>query len=136
MKTIVKVLMLAFGDPGQIREVTIPQRGPFMIGQALDVLETVFELGQNDFVPQRCPSVSVGDVAMLPIMDPDTGRFEDRPFIVQAVGWQPITTLALALYCQLPRRDRAWSLYARPEVDETPAIEAESKEPLKLEGPK
>ncbi len=59
---IVEVEMRAFGK-GQIRKVTIPSEESE--GTDSELLERVFHYGQNDFQPQRIPSVSVGDVVRL-----------------------------------------------------------------------
>jgi hypothetical protein len=68
MQRTYEVEMLAFGD-GQIRKVTIPEDEPAYDAfntTTEDVLDLVFKWGQNDFQPQRMPSVSVGDVIRIP----------------------------------------------------------------------
>ena len=64
---IIPVHMLAFHDKGKIREVEVgdfPERH----NDKDDILNKVFELGQNDFQPQDIPSVSVGDVIEIDIL--------------------------------------------------------------------
>jgi hypothetical protein len=56
----VTVHLLAFGQPGEQRIVSLP-----LVGRSWDVLtllNAVFHFGQNDVQPQPRPSVSVGDV--------------------------------------------------------------------------
>jgi len=83
---IVEVEMLAFGRPGEVRKVIIPndrlceediRDNRVSIEQALDV---VFELGQNDFQPQQHPSVSMGDVVKL----------NNERYLCCAIGWQKL----------------------------------------------
>jgi hypothetical protein len=90
---IVKVHMLAFGAEGQIREVTIPE------GMKEDDLETVFHFGQNEVQPQKCPSVSCGDVIEL------NGEFH----MVARIGFRKITEDELKKYREIPRIDRMLS---------------------------
>lgn len=96
----VKVLMLAFADPETERLVTIPD-GEY--DSDISLLETVFQFGQNEFAfgPEKntSPSVSMGDVAEL-----DDGRL----FVCAAAGWDEITQEQLAIYRQVPRRDRSF----------------------------
>lgn len=96
----IKVLMLAFGEPNQERIVDV---GEFKeipnchdSNYLEELLELVFHYGQNDFQPQRCPSVSVGDVAVI----------DDRHFLCAAVGWKQISAEKLEEYKKLDRRDR------------------------------
>lgn len=65
-----KVHMVAFHNPCdddvQVRVVKVPEE-ELNDSQAPEVkLERVFHWGQNDFQPQACPSVSVGDIIELP----------------------------------------------------------------------
>lgn len=84
----IPVHMLAFGN-GVIREVNVPDH-EFVI-PAIDVifmnitrfqhiLERVFYWGQNDFQPQQCPSVSIGDVI----------EYEDTFYLVESMGFKSI----------------------------------------------
>lgn len=61
----VKVYMIANCEPGTIRTVSVPDDQAHQ-GGAESLLELVFQYGQNDFQPQKMPSVSVGDVIELP----------------------------------------------------------------------
>jgi hypothetical protein len=71
----IQVELLAFDFERKFREVTIPD------GQVTEpvkaLLDQVFYWGQNDFQPQPCYSVSVGDVIHLP-----SGKW-----LVQSVGF-------------------------------------------------
>lgn len=88
----VKVHMLAFGEPNQIREVEIPDDTP-----ATDILGAVFYYGQNDFQPvDNCPSVSMADV-----IEHD-GKF----YRVDAVGFSEMSADDMKKYRETPRRDR------------------------------
>jgi hypothetical protein len=86
----VKVYMLAFGKPDEVREVDVP--GPA-------TLDAVFYYGQNDFQPQQHPSVSMGDVIEL----------NGKLFVIQAVGFKEITKEQLKNYKKLERIDRQFS---------------------------
>jgi len=87
-----KVHMLAFCKTGTIRIVDVPQNKiesaendiPSYLKEKT-VLELIFYYGQNDFQPQRIPSVSVGDVVEM-------GN-EDNPryFEVNMSGFKEIT---------------------------------------------
>ena len=84
----VKVLMLAFGDPGQVREVEVPV-------ESESVLDEVFRYGQNDFQPQRCPSVSKGDVIEY-----------NGHHLVASFGFKELSEEQLQEYTAMDRRDR------------------------------
>lgn len=61
MKFIVE--LLAHGKDGEVREVDVPnliKYSPRMV--ATEILQLIYEYGQNDNQPQEHPSVSVGDV--------------------------------------------------------------------------
>jgi hypothetical protein len=90
----VKVYMLAFGKPGEIREVDVPNEEVVEDTDAL--LESVFYYGQNDFQPQQHPSVSVGDVVEL----------DSKYYLVMGIGFKEITQAELQNYMQLDRRGR------------------------------
>jgi hypothetical protein len=74
---IFEVEMRAFGKPGEVRKVNIPDDQ--ITGTDSD-LDLIFYFGQNDFQPQQHPSVSVGDVI----------RFGKRKVIVAPVGFEDI----------------------------------------------
>jgi hypothetical protein len=69
----IQVQMLAFGNPGEIRTVEVPDH--LWTEDKDKNLDLVFEYGQNDFQPQNHPSVSVGDIIEL-----DTYYYIVRPF--------------------------------------------------------
>ena len=78
---IIPVHMLAFSEErGKVRNVEIPdEEGKYVrIGE---LLELVFKYGQNDFQPQRMPSVSVGDVAEI----------DGEYYMVMGAGWKQLT---------------------------------------------
>jgi hypothetical protein len=62
---VFRVRMLAFGGPGEVRDVTIDEPDPHASLEC--VLEQVFRMGQNDFQPRPHPSVSVGDVIEMSV---------------------------------------------------------------------
>jgi hypothetical protein len=84
---IFKVRMLAFGDPGDVREVDVPDeelsRKTTKTTQQNFVLELIFKYGQNDFQPQQMPSVSMGDVI----------EYEGKFFAVCALGFRRLIKL-------------------------------------------
>jgi len=87
--------MLAFGEPGEIREVEIDSPE---VGEELDVtLERIFHNGQNDFQPQQHPSVSVGDVV----------HYGGRTFLVAGMGFEEISLEKLKEWRNIPRRERS-----------------------------
>jgi len=77
------VHMLSFSDrKGIVREVNIPHNEYVMTnGDIHAVLELIFKYGQNDFQPQPCYSVSVGDVAEV------AGEY----WMVMGAGWKKLT---------------------------------------------
>jgi hypothetical protein len=84
----VDVHMLAFADKrGVVRKVVIDKQDLTLVEQGVNaealgpILSEVFRLGQNDFQPQDCPSVSVGDVIQL----------ADRYFMVAPIDFKEIT---------------------------------------------
>jgi hypothetical protein len=87
----IKVLMLAFGA-GQVRIVDVPTTQET---DPSEILDLVFHYGQNDFQPQRCPSVSKGDVIEY-----------NGHHLVASVGFQELTDAQLQEYTALDRRDR------------------------------
>jgi hypothetical protein len=68
-------------QPMRLRTVLIPAERADCCKTHDDYLNAIFEYGQNDFQPQRCPSVSVGDVIRL-----GEGRFRVSP-----VGFERIS---------------------------------------------
>lgn len=57
-----KAHMLAFNERGVIRSITVPDSEYNACTTREEVLNLIYHYGQNDFQPQRCYSVSVGDV--------------------------------------------------------------------------
>lgn len=94
-KNSFKVHMLAFAKEDTVRTVEIPEDK--MEADVETTLDLIFEYGQNDFQPKRCPSVSMGDVIEL-----HDGSFH----LVVAVGFKKISPDELATYRSMPRRDR------------------------------
>lgn len=75
---IVEVEMRAFGKPGEIRKVELPDKDS---GLPVDqLLESVFYWGQNDFQPQEHPSVSSGDVV----------RIGSERYLCCTIGWEKL----------------------------------------------
>jgi hypothetical protein len=93
----IKVHMLAFGQPDELRWVDVESPS----ANVERLLEQVFEMGQNDFQPQEHPSVSVGDVIDLhPV---------NRQYLVRAAGFKELTLPELTQYRATPRLDRMLS---------------------------
>lgn len=94
-----KVHMLAFGKPGETREV-------FLIDswvakrELMGLLDLIFQYGQNDFQPRPHPSVSVGDV--IDLGDDQRGRF----WMVARVGFQNISKEEFDKYMSMDRMER------------------------------
>jgi hypothetical protein len=102
----VKVHMTAFGRPGEVRLVEVPDSCR-TAGDG-ELLGAVYHYGQNDFQPQPHPSLSVGDVIELP---------DGRLFVVRAVGFAPMTTEEFQAFAALPSADRAlWGYFGGREV--------------------
>ena len=93
----IKVQMLAFCEPGTIREVDIPQNEV----TSTNILDLVFKYGQNDFQPQKCPSVSVGDIIEL----------GNDLFVVCPFGFHKVTNEEYTKFLMLDRRDRSFATY-------------------------
>ncbi len=98
---VLKVEMLAFGKPGEVREVEIPDEE--FVGGTLEKLGKAFYYGQNDFQPKQHPSVSVGDVVQL-----DGGKY-----LVCMVGFRKLTDGEYAEFLALERRDRSFHGYTQ-----------------------
>lgn len=84
--TCFKVHMLAFGKPGEIRRVDVPENRFIMqdyhnnLISLDDCLQHIFYYGQNDFQPREHPSVSVGDVI----------EFDNKKYRVEMIGFSEI----------------------------------------------
>ena len=75
-----KIYLIAFGN-GKIRTVEVPQKiAEEFCTTSEQMLELIFEYGQNDFQPQPLPSVSVGDVIEL----------EKKFYMVKSIGFEKI----------------------------------------------
>jgi len=95
----IRVHMLAFGKPGEIREVEIPSD----CKNTEDLLLDVYHFGQNDFQPQQHPSVSVGDVI----------EYNGELHMVAVVGFRKMSQAEIKDYTALPQRDRMLVSYVR-----------------------
>jgi hypothetical protein len=76
-----EVEMVAFKSQGEdygIRTVEVPDKE--LTGKWENDLERVFYWGQNDFQPQRTPSVSCGDII----------RYEGRRYLMKAIGFEEV----------------------------------------------
>lgn len=91
---IFEVEMLAFGEPGEVRRVDVPDEHANM--DIKHVLESVFYWGQNDSQPQDHPSVSVGDVI----------RCRGENWMVAGIGFKRLDEEQMTRYRLLDRRDR------------------------------
>lgn len=76
---LVNVRMLAFGKPGEIREVEV--NDCFLVEGTDYFLDEVFAAGQNDIQAQQHPSVSIGDVI----------EYDSKLFLVCMVGYKEIS---------------------------------------------
>lgn len=114
---IINVMCLGFGEDWEIRPVTIPD----LYDAETDtvILEQVFYYGQNDFQPQQHPSVSVGDVAIIP-------RIGNKPKLYRCdiVGWDELTPAQMVAYLTMPHQERAFNAMAK--------IKASKKKPTIL----
>lgn len=97
--TTFKVQMLAFGKPGEVREVDVPDDQLADTKSAAQQLDLVFYFGQNDFQPKRHPSMSCGDVVEL----------GGKSYLCCRVGFRLLTPAELDDYKKLDRRDRNFS---------------------------
>lgn len=97
----IEVEMLAFGTKdGEeivVRTVEIPDDQ--WNDETNNRLGLVFYYGQNDFQPQKLPSVSMGDVI----------RLEDMKIVVQGIGFRSLTPNEYQQYVELNRLDRQFS---------------------------
>lgn len=94
----IKVRMLAFGEPKEIRIVDVPKYNfltPFGKDTKSD-LEIIFYWGQNDFQPQNHPSVSEGDVV----------EYNNKFYMCLGIGFTEISEQDLIEYESLKREDR------------------------------
>lgn len=90
----IKVYMLAFGKPGEIRTVVVPNDE--WTADTDKNLGLVFYYGQNDFQPQNHPSVSVNDVIQI----------GDGYWVVRPIGFMGFTPEQFSEYVATPRLDR------------------------------
>lgn len=91
---VFQVELLAFGKPGEIREVEISDEEAN--ADTVDKLEAIFKFGQNEFQPRRHPSVSVGDVI----------RMDGEKFLVCRLGFRKLSNAEYQRFVALDRRDR------------------------------
>ena len=96
---IVEVEMLAFGEPGEVRKVNVPDE--FCNSEEIKLLDAVFHYGQNDFQPQNHPSVSAGDVI----------RWKGENHLVAGMGFRKLTDDQLENYRSLDQRRRLTGRY-------------------------
>jgi len=61
---IFTVYLTAFRSKDETRDVEVPDDRMEGLDD-FDLLDRIFHYGQNDFQPQKCPSVSVGDIIKL-----------------------------------------------------------------------
>lgn len=96
----IKVHLLAFGRPNEVRMVQLPP-GCLQVGDVQEMLDLVFHYGQNDFQPQNHLSVSAGDVIELPM---GLGYYFIAP-----MGFKEITLEDFVKYRMTEQRDRFFS---------------------------
>lgn len=94
---IVKVLLLAFGRSKETRDVDL---GDWDVNAPIaKTLAEVYRLGQNEFQPQRHPSVSMGDVAVI----------DGKNYLCVRVGWRLLTDDEFDRHLLTPRIERSFS---------------------------
>ena len=81
-------------EPPRTREVEVPSEE--LTGEIAHDLELIFRYGQNDFQPQNCYSVSVGDVI----------EYHDQLYMVKAMGHKAISLLEYEEFIDLDERKR------------------------------
>ena len=95
------VHMLAFEETYRIRRVEVPKEKMIELsinGTIDDLLGLIFYYGQNDFQPQKCCSVSAGDVIEV----------SNKLYMILRMGFLPITTEQMSTYKACDRRKRSW----------------------------
>ena len=112
----IKVHMVAFEDPIRVRMVNVPNKEFFECDTTSEVLERVFKFGQNDFQPQQCCSVSVGDVVELqhPLdyeEDAFPADWEPGYWMVAGCGFEKITPEQFVQHKELPQTKRSMNAY-------------------------
>lgn len=97
-----RVHMLAFGKPGETRDVFLADSWvEKKQGNLLGLLDLIFQYGQNDFQPRpHQTSVSVGDV--IDLRDDARGRY----WMVAPIGFQNISKEEFDKYVSMDRRAR------------------------------
>jgi hypothetical protein len=112
-----KVHMLAFKGPVKIREVEIDLKAYLKCESCQEVLDLIYKLGQNDFQPQQCYSVSAGDVIELPPRETGKDKLATPVdwvggyWLVHAVGFRKRTQEEFDLLQANPEADNALSAY-------------------------
>jgi hypothetical protein len=101
MKKTYKVHMLAFGAPGQIREVTVFDEFDSTT-PVNEVLELIYKYGQNDFQPQECCSVSMGDVI----------EYEGAYYLILGTGFIHLSVEGFEAYKKIDRSERISIIFA------------------------
>lgn len=97
--------MLAFGKDNEVRGVEVPDErleGHINIADDLNVavvLDLVYHYGQNDFQPQKNPSVSMADVIV----------YNDERYLVCGFGFRKLTQIEFDEFLKLPRVERSMS---------------------------
>jgi hypothetical protein len=104
-----RVFMTAFGRPGEIRTVDIPDHRFDHISKAdhESLLNEIYLYGQNDSQPRQHPSVSMGDI--IEIKEGDDTTF----YLVKAVGFHRLTMSELIDYMHTDRQSRSFHLLVR-----------------------
>lgn len=99
MKFIVE--LLAYGKEGEVRDVDLSCVGLTDKDTTQNILEFVYEQGQNDNQPQEHPSVSVGDVI----------RVNKERYLILPVGFKKLSQADYDAYKAIPRDQRAVRCY-------------------------
>lgn len=89
-----RVQMLAFADPGTVREVEVPVE---KVSEKIhSLLDAIYYYGQNDFQPKNCPSLSVADVIEV----------DDDKYLICSFGFRKLNEQEYQELLSFNQRDR------------------------------
>lgn len=107
-----QIQVVLLSTTGEVRFVDVPDKEVVQISYPVGseeykeaLCDRAFLWGQNDFQPRPMPSVSVGDVVIVP------GHFEHEYFRVASVGFDKLTLEEYREYKKLEPRDRTMLAY-------------------------
>jgi len=103
MKMTYRVFMTAFGCPGDIRDVDIPEIKDTNSLTHEGICNIIYKYGQNDFQPKPYPSVSMGDIIEIPTMG------DPHYFVVVRIGFKKLSQKQMMEFMHSTQRDRRLS---------------------------